>query len=389
MSKFSWIVFKKEIIDIFRDKKTIITSIILPIVIFPIIALAMGGGMKDSFDPSIPSPIAIVGGENELTERINSIENLEIIDTDEPEKLLEELDVHAYLVIPENFDEMIENSEIQEIEVHYDPSSQKSGLAFSKIKDVIETMKIEKTKQKLDELNIDSKILDLVPVKPVEIEKDNGGIGMMMMSMILPMLIAIYAAVGGIPAAVDLGAGEKERQTLEPLLTTNASRNALIMGKYFAVVVAGILGTIASLLGFSLASIISPEFYGQAAGLPILNVLLMGVFALLICGVFSALELLVSFYARNFKEAQTYLTPFTFIVLIPAYFTMFLDGKLIPEIYIHIPILNTISILKELLIGVINIPHILMVFGWGVVYVAIALFLVNKMIHKEKVVFRN
>jgi sodium transport system permease protein len=68
---------------------------------------------------------------------------------------------------------------------------------------------------------------------------------------------------------------------------------------------------------------------------------------------------------------------------------MFLDGKLIPEIYIHIPILNTISILKELLIGVINIPHILMVFGWGVVYVAIALFLVNKMIHKEKVVFRN
>lgn len=389
LNRYAWIVFKKEIKDIFRDKKTIIMSIILPIVIFPIIAMAMGGGMKDNFNPDKPSPIAVMGEKSELYEALTKIPNIEIIDTENPEKDLSDLKIHAYVKTPKGFDGAIKDNKVQEVEVVYDPTSSKSAMALSKIKEVLNELASEKAKEKLEALNIDAGIMNLVPIKPVASSKEETGMGMMMLSMILPMLLAVYAASGGIPAAVDLGAGEKERQTLEPLLTTHASRNALIMGKFSAVVLTGILGTVASLVGFFLATIISPEMYGQAGTMPVVNILLIALFAFLLCNVFSALELVVSFYARNFKEAQTYLTPFTFVVLIPAYFTMFLDGKLIPPYYLHIPVLNTIAIIKEILVGIISLPHILIVLAWGIVYVTLSILLVRKIIHKESVIFRN
>jgi len=260
-----WIVLTKELKDTFRDKKTIFTSILIPILIFPILAFAVGKGTTDMINEGDrPTDIAIVSnGENRVTEYLQNHEGINIIDVEDPYKALEELDVKAIIKMDDTIERDIENNKIGTIEIIYDQSSQKSDMSRGKLESIIMQYSQMVSLERLKELGVDPNIMNVIDIKKTSTYKDGGeeaGIGLMMFSMMLPMMLTIWSAVGGIAAATDLGAGEKERQTLEPLLTTKASRISLLMGKYFAVVVAAILGTIASLTGFMLATKISPDF---------------------------------------------------------------------------------------------------------------------------------
>ena len=121
----------------------------------------------------------------------------------------------------------------------------------------------------------------------------------------LPLLLIIYSIAGPMGAAVDLGAGEKERGTLEPLLTTQAGRLSLLWGKFFAITVMGLISTISSLIGLYIAmKQDNGLFHGGAASLGIKTILLIGLITLLLTMLFGALELAISIYLPDLKEAQ-------------------------------------------------------------------------------------
>lgn len=392
-SKYTWIVFRKELKDIFRDKKTIITSLLIPIIIFPILAFVIGSS-SDQFlgQSNEPVDIALISEEqNKLEEFLRNHDQINIIQVENPQEALKELEVKVIAKIGQGFDEQIEQGGSGNVEFVYDSTSASSDMAKDKLSGIVREFSESITLAKLEELGINPQILQPISIKRTVLDnqEEDQGIGLMILSMLLPLMLTVWAAVGGIAAATDLGAGEKERQTLEPLLTTKASRISLLMGKYFAVVVAGMLGTLAALIGFGLASRINPNFTGGGASISIQSIIAIGALCIGLALVFSALELTISFFARSFKEAQTYLSPLTIIVMLPAYFTMYLDGKAIPDMYLHIPIINTISIIKESIVGVFNIQHILIVAGWTLVYIGIALFFTVRMFNKESVIFRS
>ncbi len=392
-NKYTWIVLKKELTDIFRDKKTIITSILIPILVFPILAFVIGSS-TDQFlgQNNNPVDMALISEEeNKLEEFLKANDNVNIIEVENPQEALKELDIKVILKIDKGFDERIERGEAGNIEFIYDITSSRSDMAQSRLNGIIGEFSHSITLSKLEELGISSQILNPINIEKTILENQQAdqGIGLMILSIILPLMLTVWSAVGGMAAATDLGVGEKERQTLEPLLTTKASRLSLLMGKYFAVVVAGILGTLAALTGFGIASEINPNFTGSGVTMPIQSIIAIGILCIGLALIFSALELTISFYARSFKEAQTYLSPMTIIVMIPAYFTMYLDGKEIPDLFLHIPIINTISIIKESIVGVFNIEHILIVAGWTIVYIGLALFFTVRMFNKESVIFRS
>lgn len=389
--KYMWIVLKKEIKDTFRDRKTIFTSIIIPILIFPILSLAIGSGTSDFINETEkPVDIAVIGDiENRLFKYLNEHQGVNVINVDDPYEALDKLKIKAIVRINKGFEENIEKDKMGDIEIIYDETSQKSGIAESRIREILSQFLNLIIIERLSEEGIDPDILNPVNIKSTSVSVEESGMGMFIFSMILPMLLTIWSAVGGIPAATDLGAGEKERQTLEPLLTTNASRLSIILGKYFTVVIAGIIATIASLIGIIIASKVSPSFLGTGVKLPVMSIAIIALFCVGLTLTFSSLELTISFYARNFKEAQTYLTPLTIILLIPAYLTMYLDGKAIPEGYFNIPIINTIAIIKEALVSIFNINHILIVSVWTIIYIALAMYVTVKMFNKESVIFRN
>ncbi|SDZ25605.1 sodium transport system permease protein [Proteiniborus ethanoligenes] len=387
--KYMMIVLKKELKDTFRDRKTIISSIIIPILIFPIMAFALGLGASEMInDEQKPIDIVLISnGEAKLEEYLKETGQINIMNTDDPDKALEELDIKAIVEIEKGFDERIESGTMGNIKIKYDQSSSKSDMATSRLVRLIESYSESITNERLKAIGVDLESLKAIAIESTSVSKD-GGIGLMIFSMIFPMLITIYSAISGIAAATDLGAGEKERQTLEPLLTTKASRLSILGGKYLAVFIAGVIGTVASLIGFFIASVMNPDFLGTGIALPLSSILTIGLFCVGLNLVFSGIELTISFYARNFKEAQTYLAPLSIILLIPAYATMYLDGKAVPEVYFHIPIINTIAIIKEAIVLIVNPIHILIVLAWTVVYIVASLFLTVNMFKKESVIFR-
>lgn len=388
---YMWIVLKKELLDSFRDKKTIILGLLIPLLILPVLSVAMKKGMNSIEEGETkPLDIAIIyDAENRLVNYLEESKDIiNILTFDEPLEALKENKIKAIIKINDDFEKNISNDNIENVEIIYDNSTQSSSIARGRILDLLDRFSDVIAEERLNNLGINPQILNVVHVKSSGIEKQNGQ-GLMMISMLLPLMLSIWSASGGIAAATDLGAGEKERQTLEPLLTTNISRLSLLLGKYFAIVIMGIMGTTSALIGYFISSKINPDFVGGGVTISIASIFVIALFCIGLTLSFSAIEFAISTYARNFKEAQTYLAPVPILVMIPAYFTMFLDGKSIPNAYLHIPVINTISIIKEAIISVFNPTHILIVSGWTVIYVAVSILFTVKMFNKESVIFRN
>lgn len=241
-------VFKKEIKDICRDKKTLITSILLPLLILPILYGFMGKGIsKDIDEVNEKLKIAIVATEeNSVKEYLNSLDNIEVIQSDDIVRDINKGKIDAAVVIPDGIEEAIKENKTMDVEILYDTASNKSSMTRSSVYSILSDYSNTIVRKRLEEKNIDMSILTpfQVQTKGIEKEDKDDGVGLMLLSMLLPMLLIMYSATSPLPVAVDLAAGEKERGTLEPLLTTQANRTSLLWGKLFAITTMGIITVI-------------------------------------------------------------------------------------------------------------------------------------------------
>lgn len=388
------IVFRKELTDMFRDKKTIISSILIPIIIFPIMYGFMGFSQKKMVSDVEKNGINIAvradSNNSSIEQYIKSSKGLNIINVDDPDKAIEKGTVLAVVFIGKDFDDAIKSGKPAPITLQYDDSNQSSLMAVGTVRGVIDQYSSEIVSKRLQDKGIDPSIMKPVAVteKRATPGEEGSGIGMMIFSMLLPLMLAIYSATSVLPAATDNGAGEKERGTLEPLLTTQANRLSLLTGKYFAITVAGIIGTMASMLGLFIAQQLSPEMLGTGKQLPLSSIIVVALAAICLTLIFAALELAISILARSFKEAQTYLSPITILAMLPAFAVYMMDPKNISIVYFNVPFINLVCIIKELIVGIYNPLHILLSFGWAVVYITVALLFARYMFNKESVIFR-
>jgi sodium transport system permease protein len=204
---------------------------------------------------------------------------------------------------------------------------------------------------------------------------------------------------GAMYPAMDLTAGEKERGTMETILSSPISRMHLVLGKFFLVLTAA-LGTAAlSVLSMGVSFSVLAHYTAQSAGgraaasglllklgpKTVISVFLM---ALPVAVLFSATLMTIALFAKTYKEAQSYLTPMTFVVIIPAVAAMLPGVELTPELSL-IPILNVSLLCKELVAGTYHWNFIAIIFTSTCVYAAAALFLAIKMFQRESVLFRS
>ncbi|MBZ4663768.1 MAG: natB [Caloramator sp.] len=385
------IVFKKELKDLFRDRKTVIMTVLLPLVLFPLLFGLIGKGVKSTTEKVAKEvKIAYVGGESSFKDFLSSVPNIKIVETKNYQDEVKKGSVYLAVIVEEDFDEKLSQEKMSDIKIIYDSESTNSQTALDVVKDVINTYKDEVVKRRLEKRGIDVSILSPVDVKNEPVSREKAGGGALMLTMLLPLYLIIYAITGPMAAAVDLGAGEKERGTLEPLLTTQASRMQLLFGKLFAITVMGIIGTISSLTGLYIAFKYSMDFMGDVGlNISIGSLILIGFTAIILNMIFAAVELAVSIYARSFKEAQTYLSPITIIGMIVAYGTYMMDVKSASTMMFNIPLANISLIIKEFIIGVYNPMHIAITFVWAIVYIIAAILFARYMFSREEVVFRT
>ena len=172
------------------------------------------------------------------------------------------------------------------------------------------------------------------------------------LAAVLPLLLFLSALVSLLPAALDLGVGEKERQTLEPLLITVGTPRPLVTGKLVALVISGLIGTLAFLSGMLLAVRVVPALAPAGPLLPSGSRLLtLALVALVLVMLLASVELLVSLRARSARQAQALFLPVLLFVSGSAYLAVLSDLWQMPDWYWLVPPANLGLILKATLLG--------------------------------------
>lgn len=393
IAKVAFIVFRKELRDLFRDRKTVIVGILLPLLMFPMIYGLMGKSMESS-TKKVTESVKIVlvdKAESSLGKFIKSQKNISIIESEDAAKDVQDGKAYIAVVISEELDKKVESERASEVKILIDDTSQSSQMAQAIVDKLIQTYSNEVVKSRLQMRNINVSILNPISITTEPVSKEKGGLGKFMLSIILPMFLVIYAVSSPMAAAIDLGAGEKERGTLEPLLTTQASRFDLLFGKLLAITVMGILGSISSILGLLISLKVAPGVFGGETTVMIATpaLILIGIAVILLTLTFGALELAISIYARSFKEAQTYLTPLSIVGMAAGFGVYMMDVKNLGAAYFNIPIVNMTLVIKEFINGIYNPLHMGITFGWSLIYIVVSLLFVRYMFSREDVIFRT
>ncbi|BAH07711.1 hypothetical protein CKR_2660 [Clostridium kluyveri NBRC 12016] len=385
-----WIIFKKELMDIFRDKKTLIFTILLPIIMYPAMFKIIDFTMKDT-TKSIEKNITIAYKGNESSSvytMLKNLNNITIDNTGNANEKLKKGKISLIIEAPEDFDFKVSNKTEATVKIIYDKDSSKSSLASSLIKDTLDNYNKSIVYGRLNEEGINTDILTPFQVKEETLDNQNDNTIAFGILSVLPTILIIFMISPTIGIAADLVAGEKERNTFEALLSTSVKRMSIFWGKLMAissVALITLIVTLASMIA-SMLYIFSSE--GKLS-IPIGAFIVIGIVSLFVLIALSSIEISISMFARSMKEANTYLGGFIIPVMILTYIPFMMDSKNIGFLFFNIPIVNAVVVMKEAIAGVFNPTHITVVLLWHIVYVIATVFLAKFMFSKEEVVFRS
>ena len=374
------VVFRKEITDIIRDRRALIISVIVPLLLFPASFFAMNLNLKKtsvSLEAGIPAYVNVT--ENKIKQSLFSGGKVKSVESSDPEADLKSGKIAALI-------EEVNSGQIKDtsVQITFDNTSQFSMAAGGIIEDILVKSLNEggPVLKKGDDLNISTKTL-----------VDGGkGSGIMMLQMIIPMVIFIFSAAAPMAVAADLFAGERERGTLEHLLSVPVTGGELLAGKYLAGLCAGIIGVISFVSGIALSTLISPGVFGTA-GLE-LSVSVSAftwtvIYSVLILMMFTSAEFVISIFSRSAKEAQILFIPVLIAAMAFGQTVTMIDVKRIDYVFRHIPVVNSGLILKELMTGIFSLEYMALSVFWCTALTAFFLYISRIMLSKEKYIFRS
>jgi sodium transport system permease protein len=394
------IVYRKELTEWLRDKRTLVSTVLVPLLAFPILMtgiIFLATVMVNKAEKET-AKIMVLGGEDspQVLEKLRQVKDLEIVPTtDDYKKQISEKEIRAAVEIPKEFDKALSRSESQTIKIDYYENEIKSSFGVSHLEKFFDDYRDSVISSRLASRNVPGAIL-----KPFEITKENVAppekVSGAALGGLLGYMVILLSMTGAIYPAIDLTAGEKERGTMETILSSPLSRVDLVLGKFFLVLSASLatailsiisMGTSFYLVGSSgtMAKKDAAAFQLHIGFATILSVFLM---ALPLAVLFAAALLTIALFAKSYKEAQSYLTPMTFIVVIPAVASLLPGFDLSPKLAL-VPILSTSLVCKEIVAGTFHWNYILLILLSSSVYAAAALFIAVKMFQRESVLFRS
>ena len=355
-------IYKKELARIFKDKKMIFSVFLLPVLIMVGI-MALVGNLATRQAEDIQSHKSIVYMINKPDSFSAFLEaadlNMEVntIKTDSEREnvmdLLRNGDADLLIEFPENFDSMIQEyqtgDEVPQIKTYYNPSEDYSASAY----ELISNQTLEAYRQTL----LSQRVADMNGLQIFTVNSDNKDMIVQddqkasgkALGMMLPYFITILLFAGAMGIGTDMIAGEKERGTMASLLVTPVKRKSIVLGKVFALMT---ISGISSVIYIVVMGATFPKILGGDSGLDIEitpeQIVMIGILLVAIAFLYSAIVILISVFARDLKEASTYITPAYMVVLVIGMMTMFTTSEAGMKDYL-IPFYNTALALKGIL----------------------------------------
>ena len=391
-------IFTKEIIGAIRDKRTLIAMIIVPLVFYPLLFIGMGYlnqvGSKKSEDAV--SMVAVNGAEFalQLSEYLENQEKINIT-TQEVDTFakLKNGEIQAIIEIPPQFDDKIKQGEPSRLVLKYDTTEVKSRVAQKRINQAIDEYSRKIVIQRLSGLNLKEEI-----IHPLVIETENVAssekVAGAFLGFLMPYLVIILIFAGAMHTAIDITAGEKERGTIATLLVSQISRLEIVLGKCLAVMMVSFTSMTIGLIGISISLLSgnaiagSGNIEGIKLGITPNSIFLLFLILLPLVGLTSSVLVIVGIFARNTKEASSYITPIYMLTIFLGIISISQGMELSGNMFL-IPVLNSSFVFKEILIGKIYWSHIITTFSANIIFAGIALFGATRLFNKEEVLFRS
>ena len=405
-----WTVTSKELLDFVRDWRTLAAMLLVPLILFPIIFVAvpmfLQGEAEELGEYSVSVQLLIEEDEynpNELIQLLNStsvIVQYSNITFDENKSLSdhETLRNEASLSIRNGeFDAILllrhgegNASENWEYVIFSDSTDELSREARTRLLNQIDIWEDEIIDSTLSENQLErGDVYDPVTwdgtVEAADIAT-SGEQAAFTFALFVPFIISLWTATSAVQPSIDLTAGERERGTLEALLTTPVARSDLMWGKWLAVAIIASVSVLLQLVGlfvairFLAAGILTPPTVSIVGWiLFVVTILLFAIFVV-------AVEMAVAMRARSVKEAGSTLGPMVILFIGPALFAQFVNMENIEAWWFIAPIFNICLGMRASLLGDVSIIHAMLWMGSSLLYALIATGWASKQFNREDLV---
>ncbi|MCP4439596.1 MAG: ABC transporter permease [Aureispira sp.] len=351
-------VIKKELRDTLRDKKTLFSAIILPAIAIPLLLFGVTTMQKNLIEKENTKDLKIVliNAPETIQEELKDdhfilLDNIELSNAKDSVK--EEI-FDAVLEFDSNFKTQIDSLQSGKVNMYYKSTN---IMVQSRLNKKLDAYKTRILDQRIQQLQISPEVVKPLVIKDVNIASAKEQIGQVVGGFI-PYIFIMLCFMGCMYPALDLITGEKERGTIETLLTVPASRFHILFGKTITIALIGIIAAVVAITGMVvglnfiggipatfmevISSMVSPKFI-------IMLMAMLIPLSFFFAGVLSAIVVRTS----SFKEAQSYVTPMSFVVIVPAIMAM-MPGMELTWQTAFIPILNIALATKDIVAGTID-----------------------------------
>ncbi|MFP4171415.1 MAG: ABC transporter permease subunit/CPBP intramembrane protease [Candidatus Hydrogenedentota bacterium] len=384
-------IFAKELRDMLRDRRTLIAMIAVPVLLYPILFLVFSQVMiiQQERIERAPSTIALEGEEALLRSWLEAAPRLEIEPSADPEADLLGGRVHAVVRLEEKAAAALETGGTADVTILYDAMEHESTQAATRAQEALDDKH-----EALLETRVREAGLDPAYMRPLKIQQEDAApaakTGGAILGMVLPVIMVLMLGVGAFYPAVDLTAGEKERGTFETLLSTPTSKLEIVAGKFLTVFCISLLTglmNLASMLATFWIQIgqLDEELGGAEIHLaPVTGLIILA--ALIPLAFFiSALMMSVAVFARSFREAQNFVTPFFVLITLPPALVA-LPGVTLSAATQFLPIANVALLFKTLMTEPVAGETMFAVFFSTGTYALLSLVLAAWIFQREDVV---
>ncbi len=402
-------VYFKELKDSLRDRRTLLSTIIIPTLVMPLLFFSFGAVMlKIDQQARAETPtVMVLGGEDSpgILARLQKDARIRVVPTvADWKQRISDKKVRAAVMIPVGFEAGLKSGASATVTIYNYSGESKSRLGVEQVERIFRELSAATVEARLGERGV-----PVALTKPFDITRSNVAppekVGGNIVGGFIPYIIIILCFTGAMYPAMDLTAGEKERGTMETLLCSPVARGDIVVGKFLMVLTASISTMVLSLVSMALTFVLGGSYFaskvasakGAAAAaaqgsgmIPSIDPLgIVGAFGMIlpVAVLFSAVIFTVALFAKSYKEAQSYVAPMIFVVLLPAMIGIAPGIELNLQLSL-VPILNLSLVCKEMLSGVWHWNYIAIIFGSSCVYAAVALRLAVRMFNREDVIFR-
>ncbi|TFW31259.1 ABC transporter permease [Duganella callida] len=397
-----WTIYRKELLELMRDRRTFFFTVFIPVFAMPMIFAGFGYLSTSMFRQASQAgmPYAVFGKEHapQLAARFASEKDFHEVMLDSPEQIRHAIAagrIKFALVIPPGLADRLAGQQQAVIQLHYN-SAATVDLTRKRVMAVIGAQNRELREHALSALNLSKRQLAYV-LDPITLEDHSTADKREQMGAViggmLPYVLLMVCLMAAMYPAIDTGAGEKERGTLETLLLAPVSRSAIVAAKFLVLFTIGLTSALLMIVSVGLllryfGALVGGDLVLMLRAIGPLDAAMVALMLAPTAAIFASVLLSISIYARSYKEAAGLISPLIIVTILPTLVAL-LPGVELNWRWAMVPLTNVSLAMKELVKGTMDYRMFSVILLSTTLTAGLLLALCRWWFNREQVLFRN